>query len=1112
MSSSVAVIREARSIPTYGVGVPEKNPLFYEKRVYQGSSGKVYPLPFIDKLLHAQGARPVDYDCVRIENECLRLEILPEMGGRIFLAQDRLNDDYDFFYRQDVIKPALVGLAGPWISGGLEFNWPQHHRPSTFMPVDCWVDRGTDGSVTVWLSEHDPLFRMKGMHGVRVHPGSSRIELIGRLYNRTAITQSFLWWANAAVRVHDDYQSFFPQDVSYVADHAVRAMTGFPSADGVYYGIDYGQRTGASDLSWYRNIPVPTSFMVCETAFDFFGGYDHRAEGGFVHVADRHVAPGKKQWTWGNDEFGRAWDRELSDDGGPYIELMAGVFTDNQPDFSYILPGETKSFSQCWWPYKGLGPIQNATDHCALRLVVDDQRKIDWGLVVSESMHDLQVVLKDGDRILSQSVVSLKPGDVWRGEELRFGGENPSSLYCLVHGEDGKCWIDFRPVDRSKLEINRPLATAVAAADELESTEELYLSGEHLELYRHPTRKADDYWRRALELDPDDIRSNTALGRKLLSRGCFAGAAAHLRRAVKRLTSRHPNPGTGEAHYYLGLALKYLDRLEEAYEYFSKAVWSYAWRSAAHYQMSVLDTREGRYSQAMRHSQASIDADSSNNKAIVLRAIQLRRREQLEESHRLLVELLERDPLDHWAQCELRFYNNELGNALKLCRNDAQTVIDVVLDYADVGCIEEGIRLLEVHDFSPRPEQAVPNPMAKSLSTDYLAAWLYHLEGDQKRSRERHLQASKAGTDYFFPSRLEELRILEWAVTVNPQDRNANYGLGNYCADKRRHISAISHWEAAVASDPAFARGYRNLGQAYWNHLADKHKARSAYQRAVELEPRDARIYFEFDQLRKKLLDSPQERLQDFRSRLSLLAERDDAAVEYANLLNLTGAHEQALEWLENRNFHPWEGGEGKVLMQHAAACLACGEKVLQDKPNEALKFFEKALNPPDNFGEKYHPLQAKADLYFWKGRALDALGLTGQAKEWFEKAVSEAGDFARMEVCQHSVASYYRGRALIELGKQSEAFKLFEELADFANQLLEKDAQIDYFATSLPNLLVFDEDLKRSQQAEGHLLLAYAAWGQSDRNKAERHRTQYQSLAGPDVRSDALRRLLAST
>jgi hypothetical protein len=180
---SVIARLEPRVIPTYPVGAPEKNPVFFEKRVYQGSSGKVYPVPFIDKVFD----EPVDvtYQSALLENEFVRLVMLPEIGGRIFLGQDKTNADYDFFYRQDVIKPALVGLAGPWISGGVEFNWPQHHRPGTFMPADVHIEEEGDGARTVWMSEHDPLNRLKGMHGIRLRPGSSLIELRARLYNRT---------------------------------------------------------------------------------------------------------------------------------------------------------------------------------------------------------------------------------------------------------------------------------------------------------------------------------------------------------------------------------------------------------------------------------------------------------------------------------------------------------------------------------------------------------------------------------------------------------------------------------------------------------------------------------------------------------------------------------------------------------------------------------------------------------------------------------------------------------------------------------------------------------------------------------------------------------------
>src|SRR5690348_713914 len=405
--AGVQVRVEEIVIPTYMPAPPDKNPMFLENRVYQGSNGKVYPLPFTDRIAE----KPVNrtWKAVWIENEFLRALVLPELGGRIHVLQDKTNG-YDLIYNQPVIKPALVGLAGPWISGGIEFNWPQHHRPATFLPVDFKIEEHEDGSKTIWCSDHDPMCRMKGMHGVCLHPGKAYLELKVRAYNRTPFVQAFLWWANVATRVHEAYQSFFPPDVFCVADHARRSMSEYPLAKGFYYGVNYGERerTGIpksempsqfipphcraesktrnpkfeipdyapNDLSFYANIPVPTSYMCMGSKGDFFGGYDYKAQAGIVHIANHHISPGKKQWTWGNHEFGYAWDRNLTDadargEFGPYIEIMAGVYTDNQPDFSFLQPGETKSWKQYWYPIQKIGPAQHANLDAAISLRVE---------------------------------------------------------------------------------------------------------------------------------------------------------------------------------------------------------------------------------------------------------------------------------------------------------------------------------------------------------------------------------------------------------------------------------------------------------------------------------------------------------------------------------------------------------------------------------------------------------------------------------------------------------------------------------------------------------------------------------------------------------------------
>ena len=274
--------------------------------------------------------QPQAWTAVFLENRYLKIMILPQLGGRVQMALDKTNG-YHFIYYNRVIKPALVGLAGPWLSGGIEFNWPQHHRPSTYQPMQWRIEEGEDGSRTVWCAEYEIMFNTKGMHGFRLYPDRAYLEIDVQLYNRTAEPQTFLWWANPAVHVNEDYQSIFPPDVHAVMDHGKRDVSDFPIATGTYYKVNYAPGT---DISRYKNIPVPTSYMAYHSDFDFMGCYDHGAQAGMMHVANHHVVPGKKQWTWGTSDFGQAWDRQLTDEDGPYIELMCGAYTDNQPDFS----------------------------------------------------------------------------------------------------------------------------------------------------------------------------------------------------------------------------------------------------------------------------------------------------------------------------------------------------------------------------------------------------------------------------------------------------------------------------------------------------------------------------------------------------------------------------------------------------------------------------------------------------------------------------------------------------------------------------------------------------------------------------------------------------------
>lgn len=1079
---NVNIKSEKITIPTYELGQPEKNPVFFEKRVYQGSSGKVYPVPFIDKVYDHKVDK--EYDAEILENDYVRLVMLPEIGGRIFEAQDKSNNNYDFFYKQEVIKPALVGLAGPWISGGVEFNWPQHHRPGTYLPTDVFIEKEKDGAKTVWMSEYDPMHHLKGMHGIRVRPNSSLVELRGRLFNRTPLTQTFLWWANVAVEVHEDYQSFFPSDVHYVADHAVRAMSSFPNAENDYYGIPYHQLQGKNDLRKYNNIPVPTSYMVCDTNYDFFGGYDAKAKGGFIHVANRHIAPGKKQWTWGNEAFGKAWDRELSDNGAPYFELMAGVYTDNQPDFSYLLPYETKTFSQFWWSYKDLGAVQNANKDFAIRLEILEGNRLDLGVATSKISENLTFILAIGEEKKEFKNISISPDKTWQNQTLTItaGDENKLSFYVIDSKGNEQLSFHRREIDktRTRNEAKEPLTP-----EKLESSHELTLIAEHLEQYRHPTRYPEPYLKEAIKRDALNDKAYTLLGRLELRKGEFEKAETYLRKAIEIITSYHPNPSSGEALYYCGLACRYQNKLDEAYKLFYKAIWNYEWRASSYYQLATLDCLKLDYTTALEHIENALDTNRQNNKAYILKACILKRINLLQDAEDALFELQQNDKLDQWAEFELATIRNNFEAFLESSRNDAQTVIDIAFDYIEAGMYEEAVQLLELHHNSSIPQCAVPNPMQKSVMTYFILAWTYEQMGNNKLSQNRLAVAESASPDYFFPSRIYEQLTLEWALDTCKDKTVVAFGLGNYYFDLKLYSKAINVWETASHSS-TYATLHRNLGIAYWNTKADKDKAENAYLKAIEYAPDDMKIQYEYDQLRKKMNHSPKERLEALEKIKGKLVHRDDFCIEYIALLNFAGKYQEALDIMTGRPFHPWEGGEGQVLRQYSYACIRLGLLALEEgDANKALAYFENSLDTPDNLGEKYHPLQAIAHINYLKGKAYKTLGKNEEAEKCFLESANEEGDFIDMAVSQFSEMSYYRALSLNELNKTSESQTLLNNIKEFAQAQLKEKATIDYFATSLPQLLVFEHDIDKQNQCNATYLLALAEYGLSNKEIA---------------------------
>lgn len=1051
MNLSVKVWEEKVTIPTYETGKPDKNPMFFEKRVYQGSSGVVYPNPVIEKIYDEKTDK--EYIGLYLENKYLKVMILPELGGRIQMAYDKIKERHFIYYNQ-VIKPALVGLTGPWISGGIEFNWPQHHRPSTFEPVDFMLEENVDGSKTVWINEIEKMFHTKSTVAFTLYPDTAYIEIKVKLYNRSPLPQTFLWWANPAVKVNDYYQSVFPSDVNAVLDHGKRDVSAFPIATGTYYKVNYAPGT---DISMYKNIPVPTSYMAINSDYDFVGGYEHDTQAGLLHVANHHVSPGKKQWTWGHSDFGQAWDRNLTDEDGPYIELMTGVYTDNQPDFTWLHPYETKVFTQYFMPYRELGVVKNATKDILVS-VKNEVRKLLLNVYVTSEQKELQIAVFINNKRVFDETETVCPENVFKRELALDEPYDEGKIKIVIRSKTGQELLKYEPSLNKQNDIPQPAQPALQP-EEINSCEQLFLTGQHLEQYRHATYNPVPYYEEALKRDTTDTRNNNALGLWYLRRGKFAKSEPYFRTAIKTLTQRNPNPYDNEPYYNLGLSLKYQGSIDEAYNAFYKAVWCSAWKDIGYLSLAQIDMLRGNYALALEHSTYAIDNNANSSKAYILKTAAARKLSLLNDAKLTCHEGLQRDKfnLGLWYESSLLdkdVSDIHISQLKKLARNDPRNFIEYALDYSDAGLFDEAISLINL---------ALENSKYPMLY--YYQAYFHNHLFNEKEASVCLQHAASADAYLCFPDRLQDIGVLQFAIENNAADFKAPYYLGNLFYDKRQYDDAIKYWELSESRGADFATVYRNLGIAYFNKKNDKDKALAYYDKAFSLDDTDARVLMELDQLYKRMNYPVERRLSFLEENADVVTERDDIYLEKLSLYNFKGDHAKVLQLIASRQFHPWEGGEGKVAGQYLYALVQSARKEIEQKNYDiAIELLNMAKKDsyPHNLGEgKLYGMQEN-DIYYWLGVAYEGKEAEEKAKESFIKASSGVGELSAAIYYndQQPDKFFYQAMAWKKLGDSEKAGKMFNKLIQYGAAHFNDEIKIDYFAVSLPDLLTFDDDL----------------------------------------------------
>ncbi len=1024
----VRIWEEPLILPTYVVKSPDKNPMFFTHDSYQGASRHIYPYKLQDNISDEKIDQ--SYQALYLENEYIKLCVLPEIGGRLFYATDKTNG-YEIFYRQNVIKPANIGMLGAWISGGVEFCVFHHHRASTNIPVDYRLSENTDGSATIWIGETEPRHRMKWTLGISLFPGKSYIEVDGRLINPTGQTNSILYWANVATHVNDDYQIIFPPSTDFAVYHAKNSFTTWPMTSTVYNGKKHYE--GGVDASWWKNHPDPISMFAHDLKEGFLAGYDHGLNAGTMHVANHHIVKGAKLWEWGPGAYGSMWDSKvLTDSDGPYAELMTGAYSDNQPDYSWIKPYEYKTFKQYWYPLRNTGGAVAANLNATLNLKPLERNTFLLGINTTARYEDTRIKINQGKELLFETKMDVAP-DVPFSQEITLPSMDANKITCTIYDSSGEVLLEYiPPVKDESIPLPDPVV-APKSPEEIESIEDLYFTGLRIKQFHNARIDAQEYFREALQRDPIDTRSNRMMGLHALDNFDYERAADYFRKSLQRATANYTRPRNCESLYHLGIALQKLGEQDAAYDTLYRAAWDHHFASAAYFHLAQISVSRNNYRQALRELELSESYNASNLSTKNLKTSCLRLLGEKKKAQELADHVLAKDPLNGYALNELvHLGTKDIKSLSTLLRGDPESFLEIAIAYHNAALFNDAKQLLLA-------AASLEESTAKYPTVQYYLGFLSDQLDEPTRAKAHFDEAASLATDYCFPFRSETIRILKLALEYNQSDGQAYYYLGNIYFEKQPE-KAIHYWQKAVEKKPDLSIAHRNLGWAYARSEKNIAKAIDAYETAIRYHANDPKYFFELDKLYEQNGTSIEKRYQLLTGHHETVSQRPDAFLQEIQVLLLREESQQAIHYLQ-QHFFPRQEGVDNLHDIYVDACLVEGINHLRREDHQkALRFFRLADEYPENHQIARNPNEERnTQIYYYQGLAQEDAGRKEAATKLYQKVVA-------LEV-RDPLAMVYQALAFQKIGNRSRSFILADELEEIGTALLNYEEEVDFFS-----------------------------------------------------------------
>ncbi|MDR2424900.1 MAG: DUF5107 domain-containing protein [Prevotellaceae bacterium] len=1010
----VKVYEGQEIIPTYKKGADETSPIFYTGRGVQGAAGHFYPYPAQINL--GDTLTMESYDMVYLENEYIKVSILPAFGGKLFSAIDKTNG-HELFHRNSTVKPDLIGTLGAWVSGGIEWCFPHHHRPTTMLPADYFTVQNADGSATVWVGETERMLGLRAVIGITVYPERSYIETVYYLNNPSDITRNSLFWANVAVTANEHFRTFWPPSQEIGVFHNNSGFVHWPVGTGRYSGVDYKD----VDLTWWKNHPKPVSIFFWQGKEGFIGGYDYSQKAGTVHVGDVYNNRTSKLWQFGPGLEGQNARRKLTDDGKAYVELMTGSFSNNQPDYNWFAPHSVKEALNYWYPVREIEVVKNANTEASLTLQMRDAKTVMYGFNTTRRFAKARALLKYGDETLVDRQINIDPSKPFVATWKSKTDLDEYQLYLELQDGEGRQLIAYRPYRLQHPPLPEKHAEP-KQAKEIESVEDLYLAGRFVEQFSRPNRNPDDYYLEALRKSPDDYRSNIAMGIRRVNQWRYAEAEQYLQKAANKLRVAYIQPKEGELFYYLALAQKGQGKLEEAYRNFFQATWYYEWYSSAYYNLAQMESRRGNYAQALAFAQKAYSTNNNDGNITLLLSALLRRQGRKEEAFAPVDRMLKIDPINFPLiyEKELLHGRGDMQQWQRYMQDVDNNYIDIALPYSSAGLYNEAIGLLG--------SQSKPgNPLNL-----YWLAWLCRQQGDTARAKKLQIEANNMPIDYCFPYREEEQAVLAYSAAQPNNNASAQYLLGNLLYD-RRPEEALDAWQKAVRMKANFPMVWRNLAFGAFYHQKNVEQAVEYMRKAIEQDGNHPLWYGELESYYD--LSS-----LDFKECLAIMEQNIDAVKRDVTapqrlvwLYNLNGEYDKAIALLKTQHFRTWEGGRD-IYYHYVDAHTLKALSLMSSNPRAAIDELNAAMLYPENL-EVGKPLndERNAMMHCLIGLAWDKLGSAKKAKEAYNKSVAARNNGRWRDL------EYYQGVAQAKLGRQKEATELFEKLINDGKSILEK-------------------------------------------------------------------------